>query len=129
MQVFRGILGVGLAVTMFASSAAAQQTHVITKSGLDRAVQQRVSQDEADREALRTFVQTPLVRSVAAKAGLSIDKAESAVSTLQGDELRDAAARARTVNDRLAGGDAIVISTTLIIIILLIVILVAVVAH
>jgi hypothetical protein len=129
MQVFRPFLGVVLAAAMLPATAFAQQTHVISKTALDQAVQQRVSQDEADREALRTFVQNPAVRDVAAKAGLSIDKAAAAVSTLQGDELRSAASRARVVNERLAGGDTVVISTTVIIIILLVVILVAVVAH
>ena len=130
MQVLRLVLGAALVVTISATTAfAQQQTHVISRPALDQAVQQRVSQDESDRAALRTFVQNPLVRNVATKAGLSIDKAEAAVSTLQGDELRDAAERARVVNDRLAGGDTLIISTTLIIIILLIVILVAVMAH
>ena len=128
MQVFRRILGAALAVTLTASAAFAQQTHVIDKSALDKAVQQRVSQDQADREALRTFLQDPAVRSVAQKAGLPIDKAEAAVSTLQGDELRQAAGQARAVNSQLAGGDTIVITTTTIIIILLIVILIAVLA-
>ena len=124
MQMFRRILGGTLAVMLVAPAAFAQQTHVINKSALDQAVQQRVSQDQADREAIRTFLQTPAVKDVAAKAGLSIDKAEAAVSTLQGDELRQAAGQARTVNDQLAGGSTIVISTTTIIIVLLIIILI-----
>jgi hypothetical protein len=126
MQVFRRLLGAAFIVTLTATAASAQQTHVINKSALDQAVQQRVSQDQADREAIRTFLQNPTVRGVADKAGLSIEKAEAAVSTLQGDELRQAAGQARVVNGQLAGGDTIVITTTTIIIILLIVILIAV---
>src|SRR4029079_16333172 len=102
MQMFRRILGGTLAVKLVAPAAFAQQTHVINKSALDQAVQQRVSQNQADREAIRTFLQAPAVKDVAAKAGLSIDKAAAAVSTLQGDELRQAAGQARTVNDQLA---------------------------
>ena len=128
MQVFRRILGAAFVVTLTATAASAQQTHVINKSALDQAVQQRVSQDQADREAIRTFLQNPTVRGVADKAGLSIEKADAAVSTLQGDELRQAAGQARVVNSQLAGGDTIVITTTTIIIILLIVILIAVLA-
>ena len=124
MQVFRRILGTALAVTLTATAVSAQQTHVINKSALDQAVQQRVSQEQADREAIRTFLQNPAVRGVAAKAGLPIDQAEAAVSTLQGDELRQAAGQARTVNTQLVGGDTIVITTTTIIIILLLVILI-----
>jgi hypothetical protein len=128
MQVFRRILGAAFAVSLTATAAFAQQTHVINQSALDQAVQQRVSQDQADREALRTFLQNPTVKGVAGKAGLSIDKAEAAVSTLQGDELRQAAGQARAINNQLAGGDTIIITTTTIIIILLIVILIAVLA-
>ena len=124
MQVYRRILGATLAVTLTATSAFAQQTHVIDKSRLDQAVQQRVSQEQSDRETLRTFLQNPMVRGVASKAGLSVTKAEAAVSTLQGDELRQAASQARVVNDQLVGGDTVVISTTMIIIILLVVILI-----
>jgi len=128
MQVFRRIVGAALAVTLTATTAMAQQTHVINKSALDQAVQQRVSQDQADREAIRTFLQNPTVRDVADKAGLSLDKAEAAASTLQGDDLQRAAGQARMVNDQLAGGDSITLSTTTIIIILLIVILIVVLA-
>jgi len=126
MQMFRRILCAMLAVMLAAPAARAQQTHVISTSALDQAVQQRVSQDRADREALRSFLQNPQVKSIAAKAGLTVEKAEAAVSTLQGDELRRAAGQARAVNQDLAGGATVVITTTTIIIILLIVILIIV---
>ena len=119
MQMFRRVLGVTLAIMLAAPAAWAQQTHVVNKSALDRAVQQRVTQDQADRDSLRTFLQNPQVKSVAAKAGLSVEQAEAAVSTLQGDELRQAAGQARAVNQDLAGGSTVVISTTTIIIIAL----------
>ena len=126
MQMCRRILGIVLAVMLAAPSAWAQQTHVIDKSALDQAVQQRVSQDQADREAIRSFLQNPQVQSVAGKAGLSVERAEAAVSTLQGDQLREVASQARAVSQDLAGGATVVITTTTIIIILLVVILIAV---
>ena len=65
------------------------------------------------------------MKDAAAKAGLSLEKANAAVSTLQGNDLAQAAAQARTVNAQLAGGaSTIVISTTTIIIVLLIIILI-----
>jgi hypothetical protein len=128
MQMFRRILATTLAVMLCAPAAWAQQTHVINKSALDQAVQQRVSQDQADREALRSFLQNPAVRSVAARAGLSTDRAEVAVSTLQGDDLRQAASQARAVNQDLVGGATVVITTTTIIIILLVILLIVAVA-
>jgi len=128
MQMFRRILGTTLAVLLVAPAAWAQQTHVISKSTLDQAVQQRVSQDEADRETLRTFLASPTVKTVAAKAGVPIDKARAAVTTLQGDELHRAATQAREVNGDLAGGATVVITTTTIIIILLALILIVLLA-
>ena len=126
MQMFRRILCAMLAVMLAAPAARAQQTHVISTSALDQAVQQRVSQDQADRDALRSFLQNPQVKGIAAKAGLKVEKAEAAVSTLQGDELRRAAGQARAVNEDLAGGATVVITTTTIILILLVVILIIV---
>jgi len=124
MQMFRRILGTSLAVILCAPAAWAQQTHVIDKSALDQAVQQRVHQEQADRDAIHDLLQNPQVKSLAAKAGLSIEKAEAAVSTLRGDELRQAAGQARAVNQDLAGGaSTIVISTTTIIIILLLIVI------
>jgi len=105
----------------------AQQSHVISSRALDEAVQQRVSQEQADRDAIRNVLQNPAVRDVAARAGLPIEKAESAVSTIQGDELRQAANQARKIDAQLAGGsDTIVLSTTTIIIVILIIILLVV---
>ena len=124
MQTFRRILCATLAVMLCAPAAFAQQTHVVNQSALDQAVQQRVSQDQADRDAIRSFLQNPQVKSVAAKAGLSVAKAEAAVSTLQGDELRQAASQARAVNKDLAGGATVVITTTTIILILLVIIII-----
>ena len=124
MQMFRRILAATLAVLVCAPAAGAQQTHVINKSALDQAVQQRVSQDQADRDTLRSFLQDPTVRKVAAKAGLSTGRAEAALSTLQGDDLRQAASQARAVNEDLAGGATVVITTTTIIIILLIILII-----
>jgi len=128
MQVFRRLLVTTLAVTLCAPAAWAQQTHIVNKSALDHAVQQRVSQDQADRQALRTFLQNPAVKSVAAKAGLSVERAESAVSTLQGSDLRQAASQARALNADLAGGATVVITTTTIIIVLLLVLLIVAIA-
>src|SRR5258708_6064017 len=101
MQTFRRILSATLAVMLCAPAAFAQQTHVVNQSALDQAVQQRVTQDQADRDAIRSFLQNPQVKSVAAKAGL-----------------------ARAVNKDLAGGATVVITTTTIILILLVIIII-----
>ena len=124
MRIVRRSLAVCLAV-LLAVPAVQAQTHVIGKSALDSAVQQRVSQDQADRDAIRALLQRSDVRDIAEKAGLSLAKAEAAVATLSGDDLRELASQARQVQNDLAGGaSTVVISTTTIIIVLLIIILI-----
>ena len=124
MKIVRRSLAACLAVLMMAPMVSAQD-HVINKSALDQAVQQRVSQEQADREVIVSLLQRAEVREIASKAGLSIAKAEAAASTLQGTDLATAAAQARQVQNNLAGGaSTIVISTTTIIIVLLLIILI-----
>jgi hypothetical protein len=124
MRIVRRLLAVTLAVLRVAPAAQAQ-THVIDKAALAQAVAERVNQDQADRDAILALLKQAPVREIAAKAGLSIDKASAAVSTLQGDDLRDLASQARDVQNDLAGGaSTVVISTTTIIIVLLIIILI-----
>ena len=123
MKLVRRSLAVCLAVLFMAPSASAQN-NVIGKAALDSAVQARVATDQADREAIQALLRRAEVRAVAGKAGLSLDKAAAAVSTLQGNELAQLAEQARQANDQLSGGaSTVVISTTTIIIILLLVIL------
>ena len=124
MRIVRRSLAVCLAV-LFMAPAANAQNHVIGKSALDKAVQQRVSRDQADRDAITSLLQRAEVRDIAAKAGISLETAQTAVSTLQGDDLRQIASQARQVQNDLAGGaSTVVISTTTIIIVLLLVILI-----
>jgi hypothetical protein len=128
MRVVRRSLAVVL-VALLVAPAAQAQTHVVAKTALAQAVQERVGQDQADREAILALLARSEVRQIAARAGLSLEQAQAAVSTLQGQDLKDLASQARQVNNDLAGGASnIVISTTTIIIVLLIVILIVVIA-
>ena len=128
MNIVRRSLAVLLAVLLIAPAVQAQ-SHVIGKAALDKAVQERVNQEQADRDAIRALLQRDDVRDVAAKAGLSLEKAAAGVAMLQGDALRDAAAQARQAQNDLAGGaSTVVISTTTIIIVLLVILLIVAVA-
>lgn len=128
MRIVRRTLAVVLA-TLFMVPAAQAQTHVIDKSALAGAVQERVSQDQTDRDAVLSLLQRAEVRQIAANAGLSLENALAAVSMLDGEDLRDLATQARHVQNDLAGGaSTVVISTTTIIIILLLVILIVAIA-
>jgi hypothetical protein len=128
MRIVRRSLAVILAALLVAPAAQAQ-THVVGKKALTQAVQERVSQDQADRDAILALLARTEVRQIAARAGLSLEKAQAAVSTLQGQDLKDIASQARQVNNDFAGGASnIVISTTTIIIVLLIIILIVLIA-
>jgi hypothetical protein len=128
MKLVRRTLAVCLAV-LFMAPAANAQSNVIGKSALDKAVQERVARDQADRDAIQSLLRRAEVREVAGKAGLSLDKAVAAASTLQGDDLRQLAEQARQADNQLAGGaSTIVISTTTIIIVLLLIILIIAIA-
>ncbi|MBA2302009.1 MAG: PA2779 family protein [Acidobacteria bacterium] len=129
MKLVRRTIAVCLAV-LFMAPAANAQSNVIGKSALDKAVQERVAQDQSDRAAIQSLLRRAEVREVAGKAGLSLDKAVAAVSTLQGDDLRQLAEQARQADNQLAGGaSTVVISTTTIIIVLLLVILIIAIAN
>jgi L-rhamnose isomerase len=128
MRIVRRSFAVILAALLVVPAAQAQ-THVVGKKALTQAVQERVSQDQADRDAILALLARTEVRQIAARAGLSLEKAQAAVSTLQGQDLKDFASQARQVNNDLAGGASnIVISTTTIIIVLLIIILIVLIA-
>ena len=63
----------------------------------------------------------------AADLGIDLRRAESAIGTLDGDQLTELAAQARQAEQDLAGGQSrVTISTTLIIIALLVIILIIV---
>jgi L-rhamnose isomerase len=128
MRIVRRSLAVLLATLMVAPAAHAQ-THVVDRTALAQAVQERVSRDQADRDAILALLARTEVRQIAARTGLSLETAQAAVSALQGQELTDLASQARQANDDLAGGaSTVTISTTTIIIVLLVIILIVLIA-
>jgi hypothetical protein len=105
------------------ASATAVPIHVASGEALDKLVAADVARQNADRQAIRDLLQRSDVREIAAQNHLDIRKAEAAVATLSGNDLQEAAARARLAQEQLAGGSSITITTTTLIIILLVVIL------
>ena len=127
MRLFVSLVAILLMVTAAAPRLQAQTTHAAPQSALDAAVQQHVDTTAADREAVLRVLDHAEVKAVAARAGIDLQRAASAVATLGGAELAQVAAQASQVEDALAGGQSrIVISTTLIIIALLVLILIIV---
>jgi hypothetical protein len=125
MHTFRQILSVFLiAGLVSAAPAFAQQRHVVDRSALAQAVEQRVAQQDADRAAIREALNRPEVREAAQHFGVDVNRMNASVATLAGHDLERAGTVARQVNETLAGGaSTVVISTTTIIIALLVVIL------
>ena len=115
-------------ILMAASHAAAQQppaeSHAAPVGAIEQALQDHVAAVDADRAVVQRLLERPDVQALAAGIGLDVRRAQTAVATLDGDQLSDLAARARQAERELAGGQgSIRISTTLIIIALLVVIL------
>ena len=108
-------------------SVSAQQRHAADQAILDQVVADHVQQTGDDREAILRALDNDQVRDLAGRVGLDLKRAEAAVARLDDVELGVLAARARTVNDALVGGQShVTISTTVIIIGLLVLILIIV---
>jgi hypothetical protein len=122
--VLAGVVTAGAQQPALTSDAAATVTPA---TALDALVVEQVRADDASRKLVQAVLDRAEVRAVAAKAGLDLERAKQAVSTLSGAELQEVAAQAQRVDASLAGGaSTLVISTTTIIIILLVVILLVV---
>ena len=107
-----------------AMPAQAQSSHAAPQSVLDAAVQAQVATSAADRQAVQRLLERPEVQAIAGDLGLDLRRAQSAVSTLEGQQLSEILAQAGQVEQSLAGGQSsVTISTTMIIIGLLVLIL------
>jgi len=103
--------------------AHAQTSHAAPQAALDAAVQDHAATAAADRETVLRLLERPEVRAVAGDLGLDLRRAESAVATLDGQQLTELAAQARQAEQALAGGQSVTISAIWIIIGLLLLIL------
>lgn len=111
---------------MLAASPAFAAQHVVDAAALQRALAARNAAEEAQRAEVRRVLDRDEVRALAARMGLDLADARSAVGTLSGVQLAQAAERAQAVDVALAGGaTTVVISLTTLLLILIIVILLA----
>ena len=124
MRTLVSIVVVTLLFVAVASPVHAQASHAAPQSVLDAAVQAEVATGAADREAVERLLDRPEVRAVAGDLGLDLRRVQSAVKTLDQQQLSEVAAQASQVERALAGGQSsVTISTTMIIIGLLVLIL------
>jgi hypothetical protein len=104
----------------------AQQRHVVDPAQMRQAIADQALTDQQNRDAVIGVLQSSQVRDLAGRLGLSVTRAEGAVSTLNSAELASLAASARMADAQLAGGSStIVISVTTLLLIIIIVILIA----
>lgn len=104
--------------------ASAKDSHIATASDLQAAIENSMTQEQADHAAINLLLERPAVAKVAGAAGIELQRAKGAAALLSGAELQQIAAEARRIDAGLVGGDStIVISTTAVIIALLVLIL------
>ena len=114
-----------LPVFLVSSPALAQQVHVVDPTAMSRAVAEKVNQENTHRELLQRILNRADVREVAGRMGLSVERAESAVATLDGEELSQLAGYAGGVETSLVGGaNTVVISTTVLLLALILLVLI-----
>ena len=109
------------------SQARAQESRVVVDRGaIELALSARSQADDASRGAIRALLNRDQVKAVAGDLGLDLRRAQSAVSTLQADELARVADRAAAASDLLEGGSqTIQISLVSLLLIIIIIILLA----
>ena len=128
MRTVRTLIAAPLtAFLAFSSPVAAQDRHAVAPAQVAETAAQHVAQQDTQRAAIHEALARPEVQHLAAASGVDLSTLSSAVDSLTGERLANAASQAQQVNDALVGGaSTITISTTTIIIILLLVILILV---
>jgi len=118
-----------LLIPMFLASspALAQEVRVVDSTAMDRALAGKADSERVQRDVVRRVLDRDDVRRMAARMGLRVADAATAVATLSGAELDTLADHAGAVETAaLAGGaNTIVISITTLLLIIIIVILLA----
>jgi hypothetical protein len=96
----------------------------VSQAQLDQAIATKLGDDDAARHTIRRLLQREDVQRLARGYGLDARRAEAAVGTLSGEELRRLAAQAAAVDSQLAGGDELVIRMSLVALLLVIIIVI-----
>jgi hypothetical protein len=117
-----------LLLPMFVVSAPAlaQQQSIVDREAMSRAIGEKVERERGDRDAINRVLQRDEARQLAERMGLSLERAESAVATLDGEDLRQLAQHAEAADAALAGGaNYVVISVTTLLLLLILIVLIA----
>lgn len=115
-----------LPVFLVSSPAFAQQARIVDAAAMSQALAGKAESESAQRELVRRVLDRADVREMAARMGLSVERADSAVAALSGAELGTLAQQAGAIETAALTGGAntvVVISTTTLLLLLIIVIL------
>jgi hypothetical protein len=114
-----------LPVFLVSSPALAQQASVVDSTAMHQALASKAAAEDAQRELVRRVLAREEAREIAARLGLDLQDASSAVATLGGAELGTLAQHAGAVESAaLAGGqNYIVISVTTLLLLIIIILL------
>jgi hypothetical protein len=85
--------------------ATAGQSSIVDAAALDAALASHVSEDQAARQRVATLLSRPEVRQIAEANGFDLVRAQGAVATLQGEDLRTLDAMAASYDAQLAGSE------------------------
>jgi hypothetical protein len=122
----RSVLVPVLVCSLLWNSSAIAQQHVVDPAVLGQAIADQAATDQQNRDTVLGVLAQEQVRELAGRLGLSVVRAEGAVSTLSSTELAGLAESARAADVPLVGGaDPLVISVTTLLLIIIIVILIA----
>jgi len=111
---------------LWSAPAMAQQRHVADPALMRQAIAAQAQTDQQNRDAVLGVLQRSQVRVLADRLGLSVTRAEGAVSTLDSTELARLAGQARMADAQLAGGSrVVVISVTTLLLLVIILLLLA----
>ena len=127
MRIRNSVAVLVIALFLWNSSAAlAQQRHIVDSAAMAQAVAAQAALDQQNRDAVLGLLQRSEVREIADRLGLTVTRAETAISTLGSTELAQLAGQARMADEQLAGGSqTIVISLTTLLLIIIVVLLIA----
>jgi hypothetical protein len=115
-----------LPVLLVASPAFAQQSRVLDATVLQQAIAEQATLEATQRASIQRVLELDEAKRLAGEMGLDLADARTAVSTLSGRQLAQAAEQAAAAEVAIAGGATVVaISLTTLLLIIIIVILLA----
>ena len=110
---------------LLVTSPAWAQQHVVDSTILQQAIAEQRALDDANRQLIARVLVRPDVQVVAARMGLDIKDARTAIASISGEELATVASTAAAVDVAGGQGPTITISLVVLLLVIIIVILIA----